>query len=132
MLASQAYIAGSITRWTLAGSFGQRRFVGTTIILAIGLAAAIRWGRAATSRRPYLRAAAAAALAGCVWWNLGLMVQYGAGLMDRRRLEPARNAYTTFVELPRLLPGLARRYLFDRSSFYQDPERYREPPAAAP
>ena len=37
MFASQAYIAGSITRWTLAGSFGQRRFVGTTIILAIGV-----------------------------------------------------------------------------------------------
>ena len=132
MFASQAYIAGSITRWTLAGSFGQRRFVGTTILLTIGLAAAIRWGRVATSRRPYLRAAAVSVLAVCVWWNLGLMAQYGAGLMDRQRLEPIRNAYTTFVELPRLLPGLGYRYLFDRSSFYQDPERYRERPALAP
>ena len=132
MIASQAYIAGSITRWNLAGSFGQRRFVGTTIILTIGLAAAIRWGWAATSRRPYLRGAAATVLVACVWWNLGLMAQYGAGLMDRRRLEPGRNAYTTFVELPRLLPGLGYRYLFDRSSFYQDPERYREPPAPSP
>lgn len=132
MLASQAYIAGSITRWTLAGSFGQRRFVGTTIILTIGLAAAIRWGRTASSERPYLRRAATAVLVACVWWNLGLMAQYGAGLMDRQRLEPGRNAYTTFVVLPRLLPGLVYRYLFDRSSFYQDPERYREPPALAP
>jgi len=132
MFASQAYIAGSITRWTLAGSFGQRRFVGTTIILAVGLAAAIRWVRAATSNRAYLRGAAVAALAGCVWWNLGLMAQYGAGLMDRQRLEPSRNAYATFVQLPRLLPELLSRYLFDRSSFYRDPERYREPPAPAP
>ena len=132
MLAGQAYIAGSITRWTLAGSFGQRRFVGTTIILVIGLAAAFRWGWAATSKRPFLRAAAAVALAGCIWWNLGLMAQYGANLMDRQRLEPGRNAYATFVVLPRLLPGLAYRYLFDRSSFYQEPERYREPPAPVP
>lgn len=132
MFASQAYIAGSITRWTLAGSFGQRRFVGTTIILAIGLAAAIRWGRSATSTRPFLRAAGAAALAGCIWWNLGLTAQYGASLMNRRQLEVARNAYVSFVVLPRRLPELAWRYLFDRSSFYQDPERYREPPAPVP
>ena len=25
-----------------------------------------------------------------VWWNLGLMVQFGARLMDRQRLDPAR------------------------------------------
>ena len=131
MFAGQAYIAGSITRWTLAGSFGQRRFVGTTIILAIGLAAAIRWGRAATLNRPYRRAAAVAVLAGCIWWNLGLMAQYGASLMNRRQLEVTRNAYVSFVVLPRLLPELAFRYLFDRSSFYQDPERYGEPPAPA-
>lgn len=131
MFASQAYIAGSITRWTLAGSFGQRRFVGTTIILVIGLAAAVRWGRMLTSRRRLLHAAGAAVVAGCVWWNLGLMAQYGASLMNRRQLEVTRNAYVSFVVLPRLLPELAFRYLFDRSSFYQDPERYGEPPVPA-
>ena len=132
MFAGQAYIAGAITRWTLAGSFGQRRFVGTTIILAIGLAAAIRWGRSMTSARPFLRAAGAVALAACIWWNLGLMAQYGASLMNRRQLEVPRNAYLSFVVLPRRLPELAYRYLFERSSFYQDPERYREPPAPVP
>ena len=132
MFASQAYIAGSITRWTLAGSFGQRRFVGTTVILAIGLAAAIRWVRGATSGRPYRRAAAVAVLAACVWWNVALMAQYGASIMNRRQLEPARNAYVSFVVLPRRLPALAQRYLFDRSSFYLDPERYGESPAPAP
>ena len=46
-------------------------------------------------------------------------------------MEPSRNAYVDVRRvLPRLLPGLGYRYLFDRSSFYQDPERYREPPAA--
>ena len=62
----------------------------------------------------------AAVVAGlCVWWNLGLMVQFGAGLMDRQRLDLPRNAYNTFVEVPRRLPGLAYRYVFDRGSFYR-------------
>ncbi len=53
------------------------------------------------------------------WWNLGLAVQFGMHLMDRQHLEPARNAYTTFVELPRMLPDIAYRYLFARDSFYE-------------
>jgi hypothetical protein len=39
--------------------------------------------------------------------------------MDRQRLEPARNAYNTFVTIPRVLPELAYRYVFDRESFYR-------------
>lgn len=70
--------------------------------------------------------AAGAAVALAVWWNLGLMIQFGAGLMDRQRMEPARNAYTTFVVLPRRLPDLAWRYVFDRPSFYEGVRRERE------
>ena len=39
--------------------------------------------------------------------------------MDRQRLEPRRNAYDAFVTVPRMVPDLAYRYLFDRASFYQ-------------
>ena len=121
MFAAQVYISGSVESWTTAGSFGARRFVGTSMLLVVGLAAAMRLARERLSR-----AALFAGVVVCIWWNLGLTVQYGAGLMDRRRLEPIRNAHTTFVVLPRLLPDLAYRYLFDRSSFYRDPERYLE------
>ena len=113
MVLLQIYVAGSVESWTVAGAFGQRRFIGLTTILifgvAAGLAAAHRWGRRAW----------AAALALCIWWNLGVMAQFGAGLMNRQRLEPGRIAYTTFVVLPRELPRLAWRYAFDRRSFYQ-------------
>jgi len=47
------------------------------------------------------------------------MVQFGAGWMDRQRLNLRAVAYNTFVAVPRALPGLAWRYLSDRSSFYQ-------------
>ena len=60
------------------------------------------------------------------------MAQFGTGLMDRQRMEPSRNAYTTLVVLPRMLPGLAYRYVFDRPSFYQEAERYRDAPAGTP
>jgi hypothetical protein len=55
-----------------------------------------------------------------VWWNLGLAFQFGAGLMNRQRLELGRNAYATFVDVPLRLPEFAWRYLFDRASFYEN------------
>jgi hypothetical protein len=55
----------------------------------------------------------------CIWWNLGLIAQFGSGTMNRQRLELSRNTYNNFVVIPRSLPGLTYRYLFDRSSFYK-------------
>ena len=60
------------------------------------------------------------------WWNLGLMAQFGGGLMDRQRLTLADNAYHTFVTVPRRLPELVYRYVFARHSFYKPP------PSSAP
>ncbi len=122
MFGTQVYISGSVDTWTLAGAFGQRRFVGTTVLLVVGLTGLWAAARSAWARRATVGAAALG-----VWWNLGLTAQFGAGLMDRQRLEPLQNAYTTFVVIPRMAPELAYRYLFDRASFYQQPERYRQP-----
>jgi hypothetical protein len=47
------------------------------------------------------------------------MAQFGAGLMDRQRLELGRNTYQTFVTIPARVPELAYRYLFERRSFYK-------------
>ena len=113
-VASQVYISGAVESWTVAGAFGQRRFVGITCLLVLGLAALV----ALVGRRP-ARLATAAVVALCIWWNLGLIAQFGAGLMDRQRLDLAANARTTFLVLPRLAPELAWRYLFDRGSFYE-------------
>ncbi|MFO7692966.1 MAG: hypothetical protein R6V57_07780 [Vicinamibacterales bacterium] len=111
---AQVYIAGSVESWTVAGAFGQRRFVAMTSPFVIGLSVV-----GAHLVRSRARAAASVLAGLCVWWNLGLMVQFGAGLMDRQRLDLPRNAYNTFVEVPRRLPDLAYRYVFDRGSFYR-------------
>ena len=98
----------------MAGAFGQRRFVALTVVLVIGLALVV-----ARLRRGPGRLALAAAVALLAWWNIGLIVQFGTGLMDRQRLEPGRNAYNTFVTVPRQLPAIAYRYLVDRDRFYR-------------
>ncbi len=127
MFAAQVYVSGSVETWQAAGTFGQRRFVGTTILLVIGLGAAIRMAAGPPQRRVVM-----ALVAACVCWNVGLMALFGAGLMDRQRLEPGRNAHTMFIVLPRILPDLAYRYLFDRPSFYQQAERYRQATSTTP
>lgn len=115
MLFAQVYVAGSVESWTVAGAFGQRRFVAVTPLLAVGLA--LLWQR--TGRGRYNRGLVMTILVLTVWWNLGLIVQFGAGLMNRQFLEPRRNAHVNFAVLPRLLPSLGYRYFFDRPSFYQ-------------
>jgi hypothetical protein len=118
---TQVYVAGAVESWTVAGAFGQRRFVGLSAIFLIGLAGL--WP-AGERRRGDSRAGGLALgtlLAVAVWWNVGLMAQFGGGLMDRQRLTLGQNAYHTFVTVPLRLPELARRYLFERHSFYQPP-----------
>ena len=117
MVALQVYVNGSISSWTVAGAFGHRRFVALTIVLVIGLVA---WLSAWKTRRA--RAFALTVVAVAVWWNVALMVQFGTGMMDRKRLELGTNAYNAFVRVPRELPHLAYRYLVDRKSFYAAPK----------
>ena len=114
MIGLQVYVSGSVESWTVAGAFGQRRFVALTAALVIGLAALDDRLR---GRRARSAAIAVALLA--VYWNIALIAEFSTGLMDRQRVEPARNARDAFVTLPRMAPGLAYRYLFDRASFYQ-------------
>lgn len=117
LVALQAYVSGCVESWTVAGSFGQRRFVAVTPLLVVGLAAVT----------PRLRGWRGAILAGvvaiAVWWNLGLMAQFGLHLMDRQRMSPSKNARVTFVELPSQAPAIVWRYVAHRESFYGLPQQ---------
>jgi len=117
MIALQVYVSGAVASWTVAGAFGQRRFIGITIFLVVGLAALREWIR--TERG---RIAANVAIVICVWWNLALTAEFGTSMMDRQKLELKRNAYDAFVTLPRMAPGLMYRYFTERASFYKPAE----------
>ena len=114
MVGAQAYTSGVVESWTVAGSFGQRRFIALTPLLTIGLAALL-----AAARAPLTRRLVVSAMALCIWWNVGLMAQFGLHRMDRQKLTLAENARATFLELPFEAPRIAWRYLTDRSSFYK-------------
>jgi hypothetical protein len=114
MVALQIYVSGSVESWTVAGGFGQRRFVALTSLLVIGLAAAFH-----AARMPSARRALTSLVVLAIYWNIALSVEFAVGLMDRQRLSPRQNAYHAFVTLPAHLPSLIYRYLFDRSSFYR-------------
>jgi hypothetical protein len=114
MLGLQVYISGAVESWTVAGAFGQRRFVALTILLVVGIAAL----RAAVRTRP-ARVMINVLVGLSVWWNVALMAEFGTAMMDRQRLELRRNAYDAFVTLPRMAPELLYRYFTKRSSFYK-------------
>jgi hypothetical protein len=105
-------VGGSVESWTVAGAFGQRRFVALTVLLVIGLAALTQ----IISTRVF-----AIVVALAVYWNLALIAEFATGLMDRQRLAPTKNAYDAFVTVPLKAPSLAYRYLFERRSFYRGP-----------
>jgi hypothetical protein len=115
MFALQVYVSGSVESWTVAGAFGQRRFVAVTALLTIGLAALL-----VAVPRGAGRFALGVAVALCVWWNLGLTAAFGTGLMNRQRLELSRNVRDVFVTVPGMAPDLAVRYLTRRESFYRN------------
>ncbi len=121
MVASQIYVAGSLSTWMAANSFGQRRLVGLTVFLVVGLASLLQSVSSTWIRRGF-----SALVLVCVWWNLGLIAQFGTGLMNRDRLQLSRNVYDNFVTIPRSMPRLAYRYIFDRRSFYQTGARQQD------
>jgi hypothetical protein len=118
MFALEVYVSGCVESWTVAGAFGQRRFVATTPLLVLGLAA-LAPAAAAGARR----ALWGVLLVLCVWWNLGLMAQFGLHTMDRQRLTLADNARQTFLELPARAPSVAWEYVTNRSAFYGRPRQ---------
>jgi hypothetical protein len=119
MVALQVYVAGAVESWTVAGAFGQRRFVGLTLMLVTGLTALFSLAGSRASRTKLVSAVIVLA----TWWNLALMVQFGTGMMDRQRLALGTNAWNAFVAVPRDLPRIAYRYAFDRKSFYAQPAK---------
>ena len=118
MIAAQAYSSGSVESWTVAGSFGQRRFIAITPLLVLGLSTLFVHVSSGWPRRILITIVVL-----CVWWNLGLMAQFGLHRMDRQKLTLAQNARVTFIEFPLEAPGLVWRYMTDRSSFYKLPRQ---------
>ena len=112
------YVVGAVESWTVAGAFGQRRFVALTPIFVVGLAALFDGLRRSP---PIARALTGLLVILAIWWNLGLMAQFGLNTMDRQRLSLGADARRTFLDLPRQAPSLVWRYFTARETFYGRP-----------
>ena len=118
------YLVASYELWHGSSSFGNRFFVTLTPVFVIGLAVlldgvheAMGW-IAPRLRWPVL----AAPLALLAAWNLGLMFQWGTGMMPRQgAVDPAVVARNQVDGVPRRIASFALRYLRSREEAAQEP-----------
>ncbi len=111
----QVYIAGSFLTWQSAGSFGQRRFINSTAIFVMGLAALLMW--ALERGVPRWLVLGAAAL--FVLWNGGLLMQYALWCSPQRQGLDWAVVLRGQVELPGKAVGLLWDYVTNRQVFYR-------------
>ncbi|MCL5256388.1 MAG: glycosyltransferase family 39 protein [Chloroflexi bacterium] len=112
---AQVYIAGAYKTWSMAGSFGARRFVNCSLIFGLGLAALVDL---ADRRVP--RWALGTIGAVFVAWNFGLIMQFSTEMMARQALDLPKVIHNQFFEVPQRALSLVDRFLFNRSSFYKN------------
>ena len=113
-------INGAIKTWTTAGSFGARRFLNCTPLFIIGLAYAYEAILARLPNRSLAwRVLVPIVSLLAVAWNGGLILQFVTEMMDRQKLEWPKVLLNQF-RLPGELPGIIRRLIIDRGSFYKE------------
>jgi hypothetical protein len=128
------YFIASYPDWAGISSYGSRFFVSLTPLFIVGLAVFLdRVTRIFRTRRAAL-AGAIVFLACFVFWNAGLMFQWGTHLI------PARGAISfpqmirnQFVVVPKQIVAQFEKYLFGRKAMMQqieqrDLEQLKQPP----
>jgi hypothetical protein len=118
------YVVASYENWHGQSAFGNRFFVSLTPVFVVGLAAML----AGTSKLPFVgrrpRLACALLLAPLIFWNVGLMFQWGTGLVPNRGPVDFRVATRNQVTwVPGLLVDFLARYLMDREQVAGDIEQ---------
>lgn len=115
-LVLQVYIAGSFLTWQSAGSFGQRRFINSTAIFVIGVAALLSWLLAKGLPRWALGGLAAV----FVLWNGGLLIQYALWCSSQRQALDWASLVGEQLKIPGKAAGLVWQYITNRSAFYRN------------
>jgi hypothetical protein len=118
------YFIASYPDWAGISSYGSRFFVSLTPLFILGLGVFLdRFTRIFRSPRAAL-AAASIFLACFVFWNAGLMFQWGTHLIPARGPisfpEMTRNQ---FLVVPRQITAQLERYLFGRKAMMQQIEQ---------
>jgi len=109
--------------WAGISSYGNRFFVSLTALFVVGLSAFLeRFARFFHSRRTAI-AAASAVLALLVFWNAGLMFQWGVHLVPARGpISFSEMVYNQFFVVPRQLTAEFEKFLFKRKTLMKQIE----------
>lgn len=109
--------------WAGISSYGNRFFVSLTALFVVGLSVFLdRFARFFHSRRTALPAGSAL-LALLVFWNAGLMFQWGVHLVPARGpISFSEMIYNQFFVVPRQLTGDLQRFLFKRKALMKQIE----------
>lgn len=110
--------------WAGISSYGNRFFVSLTPLFILGLANLLEYFAEKFSRPRTALAVCSAVLACFVFWNLGLIYQWGVHLVPARGPISFRQAtYNQFYVVPNQLTSRFRSYLFRRSELMRQIEQ---------
>lgn len=111
------YFIAAYPDWAGISSYSNRFFISLTVFFILGLAFFLDRCAALFRTRRAALAAACVFIACFIFWNVGLMFQWGAHLIPARGpisfSEMARNQFTV---VPRQLTAQLQKYLFRRRS----------------
>ena len=107
------YISAVYSTGPARGSFGARRFLSCTPVYLLGLTAFYHMPRG----RGWAAVVPILSFVG-IWWNLGLIVQFVTGLMDRQQLQLSPILYNQILVVPGRLLDVVYRLIFQRHTFF--------------
>lgn len=118
------YFIASYPDWAGVSSYGNRFFVSLTPLFILGLAVFLdRFTRVFQSRRAAI-AGASIFLACFVFWNAGLMFQWGTHLIPARGpISFSQMIQNQFSVVPRQITLQFKKYLFGRKAMMQQIEQ---------
>jgi hypothetical protein len=111
----QVYIAGSFLTWQSAGSFGQRRFINSTLIFVLGFAMLGSW----VIERGVPKWVVGMVAALFIAWNGGLLMQYALWCSPQRQGLDWATVLKGQTEIPFKAASLLWDYLTNRERFYR-------------
>ncbi|MBN2135910.1 MAG: glycosyltransferase family 39 protein, partial [Acidobacteria bacterium] len=90
----QVYISGAVLSWHASGSFGHRRFINCSIILAFGLAFIL--SKLLEKKKVIIPIILSLFF---IFWNLQLIIQFSVGMMDRARIDIKEAAINSVTDV---------------------------------
>lgn len=123
VLAAYYYVVASYENWHGQSAYGNRFLVSLTPVFVLGLSGFLVGASAVPIIARWRSLAGALLLGGLILWNVGLMYQWGTGLVPNRGpADFALVARNQVTEVPSRMVGFLTRYLTGREQVTRELE----------